>query len=128
MKRIKKIVFFNHFIIMWTLILSLTLFRLAYFWEWGGGADSAPPGISGDNAHTRLCFTSFLTNFWGPIQWKKNWVPLTPTRSSIRTPRFMVSSLLWRITNFKAKFEAFPVIRIKKIEKQIINLETKQNS
>ena len=27
-----------------------------------------PPGISGDNAHIRLCFTCFWTNVFSPIR------------------------------------------------------------
>ena len=27
---------------------------------WGGGADIAPPGISGDNAHTRVVLHMFM--------------------------------------------------------------------
>ena len=77
-----------------------------------------PPlsGISGDNAHPRLCFTSFWTNYLSPIQWKKNWVPETSTRSSIRTPRFTFLSFLWRITYIKPnlKHVHLPVIRIEK--------------
>ena len=56
----------------------------------GGGGGGICPGISGDNKHTILCYTCFWTNFCFLTHRKKNRIPETSTRSSIRTPKIHV--------------------------------------
>ena len=55
---------------------NLTKSRLAYIDSthigWGEADSNHPPGISGDNAYTRLCL---LTNFLSQIQWNKKLGP-----------------------------------------------------
>ena len=71
------------------------------WWSWlaffspiislGGGGVRPPPCISGDNAHKRMCYTCFWTNFLSLVQRNRIWIPETSTRA----PRKLHDSRFW---------------------------------